>query len=145
MERLNPGISIGPYELGMTLGAALGRRDDWEREQRNPQMVVLTAGGWSLFFEDDLLTQVGAEEPLEVSGPYNLSLGVTLNEVDGDLVWNPDDCVLSIDGEPGLTIDVSTEGNEIEEPEVDGDSRIVWLGVHVPPDEDVDFEFVELY
>ena len=124
-HELVPGIRIGPYALGMRLEDARATRDDWE-ETHHDSTVVLEAGGWCLFADDDILTQVGSTPPLDVMGPYNLRLGSCLADVDGHIIVDGLDLVLTLMEDLMLTIDI----DEPKTPRIPKASQIVWLGVH---------------
>ena len=95
------------------------------------------------FFKGGVLVRIDAESPLKVQGAYGLSIGGELGTVNGELVWNPEDSLLPVDNDPGSTIDISQNGNEVDEPKVSSYEMITWLGVHVVPDKWPDYIRVE--
>jgi len=140
--RIIPGQRIDPFEVGGPGEAQIALLDEEHSVEVRGTMRVVKSRDVSLFIEDDILTQVGIHGGHAGRTSDGLRLGMTLDEVEGELLLDPVNEVLLLPGVAGLCF--STDDDEAlarvadaarEEgtaPVLAREQRIMWIGVHLP-------------
>ena len=140
--RIIPGQRIDSFEVGQPGDAQIALLDGEHSIEVRGAMRVVKSREVSLFIEDDILTQVGIHDGHTGRTSDGLRLGMTLGEVEGELLLDPINEVLLLAGVTGLCFSTEDDGELVrladavrEEgttPVLAGDQRITWIGVHLP-------------
>lgn len=139
-QEIVPAEGIGADRLGDSFAAARARLPECDVEERGTTRVLHTRDK-SLYFDNDLLTQIGIHHQHPGRTADGLRLHQTLAEVRGELVLDAGNGVLLLAGVPGLCFSLAQDLLPLagERPKVlvlPASATITWIGVFRPEDAD---------
>ncbi|WAS97318.1 hypothetical protein [Nannocystis punicea] len=137
--RIVPGESIGPFRVGEAIEPQLALLTGDVAVEERGDTRVFTTRDVSLFVEAGLVTQIGIHEEHPGATSEGLRLGMTLGEVEGELLLDPFNEVLLFAGVDGLCFSTGQALEPVAEAALNEAApavlsradRIEWIGVHL--------------
>lgn len=111
--KIEAGIGIGPFKLGMAEADVIELSDRWTEESMGEYHVCKT-NNFSAWIKDGKLSQIGTHGDARVVGPFGLTLGMALADFDATIWVDTHNGVLRFKDHPGLTFDVGGDFDLIE-------------------------------